>query len=393
MPPGLQAQDHTGELIAAQNQLHNEEMQLARDQLAWGKDLAQTQMGQNQQYMDHQMRIANANEARASDQWDEYRRTWRPVEREYQQRILSYDTPERRERNAAEAAADVSRAFDVGEDNRRRTMFSYGIDPSSGRFAEQERTTGIERAKAASGASNAARRNTELQGISMLQGGSNFGRGLPSTGLAADQLAMSGVNSAAGLGIQGANSAINARSSALPWYAAAGGSLNQAANAANQYYNTYARSYGDTLNYNMQSKGIVNGWVGNIANMIGGGMGFSSEEFKEDKRPVDGDRVVVGIQAIPIKSYKYKAGIADEGHHVGPMAEDVREQFGDRVAPGGKLIDFQSLHGIELAGIASLANRLDRIEQSIGIARGERRAPTTLEGIAMMDERGQDVRR
>ena len=360
-PPGVDI----ASTIAAQRAMHDEEMGLARDAYAWSRDLADRQLTQT-------TAIANANEARAAGQWDEHQRTWRPIERDYAKKISEYDTPERRERNAAEAAADVSRSFDASAENRRRSAMSYGIDPNSGRWADMERADGIERAKATAGASNTARRNTELQGIAMLQGGAQFGRGLPSTGIAADQLALSG-------SAQGAAAATNTRNSSLPWYGAAGGTLNQAGQTGVGYYSPWARSYGDTLNYNMASKGIVNEWVGNIANMVGGAMGMSSKTFKKNRKPFDKDKAVRGIQRLEQDEYDYKPGIADSRRHVGSMAEDVHKEFGETVAPGGKMLDMMSLHGIEMAGIGRLADRMDAIEKRVGIARGKR-APETAEG-------------
>lgn len=269
-PPPQPAGVDTAAVIASQRAMHDEELGLARDQFAWSKDLSERQLATNNRVVDQQMRIADANEGRAADQWGEYRNTWRPVEREYAKRIMEFDTPERRERNAAEASADVTRAYDVAAGNRRRQMMGFGIDPGSGRFQEQERMTELDRAKNATGAATVARRNTELQGISLLQGGSQFGRNLPSTGIAADNTALSGANSAAGTNAQGINAAINSRNAALPWYAAAGGALNQAGGLGQAYYGNTVRGYGDTLRYNSGQNQIGSSWMGGLANISAG---------------------------------------------------------------------------------------------------------------------------
>lgn len=366
--------------INAQRAMHDEELGLAREMFAWSRDQSDRQLQQTGRLTDQQVRLADANEARASDQWREHTDTWRPIEREYARRIQEFDTPERRERNASEAAADVTRAFDANKANQRRTAMSYGIDPNSGRFAEMDRVNDVERAKATSGASNSARRNTELQGIAMMQGGAQFGRGLPSTGIAADQLALAGATQGANTGIASTQAATNTRNAALPWYGAAGGTLNQAGQVGVGYYSPWARSYGDTLNYNMASKGIVNEWVGNIANMVGGAMGMSSKDYKHKRKRIDKDKALRGIQALEQDEYEYKPGMGDRRKHVGSMAEDIKSELGESAAPGGKLVDFLSLHGIEMAGIGRLADRLDEVEEAVGIARGRKRAPVTVEG-------------
>ena len=95
----------------------------------------------------------------------------------------------------------------------------------------------------------------------------------------------------------------------------------------------------------------------------------SSKKLKTDKKHVDGKKVTEGLQRIPVDAWKYKKGVADGGKHVGPYAEDVQREFGDKAAPGGKKIDLISMNGIALAVGKNNANRLDRIERKIGLTR------------------------
>ena len=95
----------------------------------------------------------------------------------------------------------------------------------------------------------------------------------------------------------------------------------------------------------------------------------SSKKLKTDKKPVDGKKVTEGLQRIPVDAWKYKKGVADGGKHVGPYAEDVQREFGDKAAPGGKKIDLVSMNGIALAVGKSNADRLERIERKIGLTR------------------------
>jgi hypothetical protein len=75
------------------------------------------------------------------------------------------------------------------------------------------------------------------------------------------------------------------------------------------------------------------------------------------------------LQRIPIEAWKYKEGVADEGEHIGPYAEDVNREFGDEAAPGGEKLDPVTMNGIALAVGQSNADRLDRIEKKIGLER------------------------
>jgi hypothetical protein len=96
---------------------------------------------------------------------------------------------------------------------------------------------------------------------------------------------------------------------------------------------------------------------------------FSSKKLKHHKRPVSGKKVTEGLQRTPIGSWQYNKGVADGGEHMGPMAEDMHKQFGDKVAPGGKMLDAISLHGIALKVAQNNANRLDKIERKMGLTR------------------------
>ena len=48
------------------------------------------------------------------------------------------------------------------------------------------------------------------------------------------------------------------------------------------------------------------------------------------------------------------------------MAEDLQREFGDAVAPGGKVVDVQNMIGLEHAAIVGLAKRVKQLEQRKG---------------------------
>lgn len=88
----------------------------------------------------------------------------------------------------------------------------------------------------------------------------------------------------------------------------------------------------------------------------------SSKKSKQNFKAVDGDAVLDGLAAAAPKSYNYKAGQGDGGAHVGPMAEDMQKQFGNRVAPGGKKIDVISQLGLSHVAINALTKRVKQLE-------------------------------
>jgi hypothetical protein len=138
---------------------------------------------------------------------------------------------------------------------------------------------------------------------------------------------------------------------------AANSSLTSLANYLAAKYGTKVKDVGNTLENNQKGQQIF----GDQAKFWGG-MAFSSKEFKEGKRTLDKDKVLAGVRRLSVESWKYKKGIADEGKHIGPYAEDVQREFGDSVAPGGKVIDMISMFGVNLAAMQALASKVEALE-------------------------------
>jgi hypothetical protein len=85
-----------------------QQLDVAREQLAWEKDRAKTQDPLIQKIVDQQIASGDANAARAESQWETYRKLFAPVEERMVQDANTFDSRERQERMAAEAAADVA---------------------------------------------------------------------------------------------------------------------------------------------------------------------------------------------------------------------------------------------------------------------------------------------
>ncbi len=88
-----------------------QQLDVAREQLAWEKDRAKTQDPLIQKIVDQQIASGDANAARAESQWETYRKLFAPVEERMVQDANTFDSPERQERMAAEAVADVARGY------------------------------------------------------------------------------------------------------------------------------------------------------------------------------------------------------------------------------------------------------------------------------------------
>jgi hypothetical protein len=76
----------------------------------------------------------------------------------------SYASPARIQQAMGAAEAGVAQAMDQGQQNALRDLQSFGIDPSSGRYAQLDETARLQRAAAQAGAGNIAEQQVEAIG-------------------------------------------------------------------------------------------------------------------------------------------------------------------------------------------------------------------------------------
>lgn len=219
-----------GEAAKSNSDVAKRQIELAENQLAWAKERAAKQDPLIEKIINQQIATGDVNSARADEQWKIYKDLFQPVEAQTVKDAMEFDSPERKARMAAEAGADVGRAYTAAQDQNLRTMGAMGINPGSGRYAGLSRETGLGLAKDTAGAMNTARRNTEMTGIALRSGAAQFGRGMSQTGIAADSLALNAGNNAVG-NIGAGNQTYNQnQAAAQQWF---GGAVN-ANNSAGQ---------------------------------------------------------------------------------------------------------------------------------------------------------------
>ena len=150
----------------------------------------------------------NLNSNLSRDLADYQRTTFRPVEQRLAAEAMSYDTPERREQAAGQAAADVNAAADANRAATMRAIMRRGGSVSGARMASMTDQNDIGMARASATAQNTARRNVETQGWARMSDVANLGRNI-----ASNQATSANVASQAGAGaVQAAQAgtAINA---------------------------------------------------------------------------------------------------------------------------------------------------------------------------------------
>ena len=89
---------------------------------------------------------------------------------------------------------------------------------------------------------------------------------------------------------------------------------------------------------------------------------ISSKKKKRDIARFNPDKAMEGLETASPKTYRYKPGEGPPGPKIGAMAEDLHEQFGDRIAPGGKVVSMQNMVGLQHAALVGLSKRIKKLE-------------------------------
>lgn len=343
---------------------------LAERNFEWNQQLTEQFAPIYQGLLNNALGEANKNAQRGDDQWNQYKSVFQPIENKMAEEAMNYDSPEEIARREGLAAATVGRQFDNTQAQTSREMARMGVSPTSSLGSTAMTDQANARALATAGAVNKERNDTKLLGMSLRENAARFGRNQTGTGIAASQAALQAGNSATG--VMGAQSAQgNAAGTGQ-------GLLGTASGAFNSMGQMGLNQMQMQQNANSASQAGLGSLLG--TGLMAGAMAFSSKELKEDGEPLDDDEALAGLTKVPVERWKYRAGVADGGEHVGPYAEDMHAQFGDEVAPGGVGLDMISVSGQHHAAIRALAKKVDRLER--------RRAEPGLVPVAAPAEEG-----
>jgi hypothetical protein len=337
--------------------------QVAADTLAWYKEKDAADKPNRDKAIKmalDQAEIQSATAKKQNDMADETyaytKNTFRPLEQKIATDALGYDTPERRDSEAAQAQADIGSAADASRANMAREITSRGGDVNSGNFAASLSNASVRETAAKAGSGNQARKNVETVGAAKLADAANLGRGIASTNATQTQLGLSAGNSSVN------NAQVPGNISAQQTTG-----MNQTASTAIQGNssagNLLLGQYraGQTTDTSMQDMAALGTSAAALYTA------FSDKNMKKDRKPVKPSLSMAGIRKTNIESWKYKAGSpGDDGgkSHTGGMAQTIRKNLGDAAAPGGKVIDMVSLHGHTMNAIKNIDQRLMRLEDA-----------------------------
>ncbi|UIF90840.1 hypothetical protein [Cupriavidus sp. UYPR2.512] len=198
-----------------------------------------------------QMDLARQAQDRSDEQWDYYKDTFQPVEKQMVQEAMDYGSAADQNQQAGTARADMTASFDSQREQANRQLTAMGVNPNSGKFASANRMTDIAQAAQTAAGMTGARTAARDKGIALRAGAASFGRNMTNTagqnltsavgagsaaagtsgaGIGNTLAAGNSVSGAYGMGINAANTAISANNSTV-------GAMNlgvQAASSNNQ---------------------------------------------------------------------------------------------------------------------------------------------------------------
>lgn len=211
--------------------------QLGQEQLAWAKE----QYASDREILD---RVVNAaeerqkvNDASAAKDRARYEQIFQPLEDRMAQEALDYSSPERTQMEMERAQSTVAQQFEAQRRAATQNLESFGVDPSSTRFAALDAGSRVAQAAAAAGAGNQARGQTEAIGRALQSEAVNVGRGYPGQVAGTYATALQSGNQAANTQLAGTASGASTMGTGTQWTGMGNQALNTWGNTLNMGYN------------------------------------------------------------------------------------------------------------------------------------------------------------
>ena len=257
-------------IAAASEKAAEYSYKISKEQLEWAREKYGKDSEIANKVIDSALKRQDVNDENAAEDRERYENIYQPLEDKLAQEALDYANPERLEQNAAKAQADVAQQFDASRQRALQNLQSFGVDPSSLRYAALDRGANVQQGAAEAAAGNQSRTQDEAVGRALRSEAINVGRGYPGqiagTYATALQSGNQGINSALGTTASGANS----MGTGLGWGQAGNSALGTWGNALNTGYNNQLAGWQADQN---ASSGI--------GGLLGTGLGLAASFFED----------------------------------------------------------------------------------------------------------------
>lgn len=343
---------------------------LGQDWLSFAKD-AFEQSKARQETIDKQTADVMAQQQGVADQqlkWaqqdrDRYNNVFVPAQDKFVNTAMNYDTPEKQEEAAAEASADVQNSAAKAQEAQARNAASMGVNPASGRYAGIDQNTVMNTALANAGAQNQARQLVRDKALGLQYQAANMGNMLPQQSNQTMGLGLGAGSDAIGLAqrnqqlFNGSTGIVNSG------YAGAMSGYQGMSNSLNNLYGNQLSAWQAQNQQNAQKASGLGSFLGGVAGIASSFLP-SDKNLKTNKRRLRAGAGLEAVNSMPIDTWKYKPGVADEGEHIGTYAQDFKKATGKG---DGKTIPTVDAIGISMKAIQDLSKEVKNIERAIGL--------------------------
>jgi hypothetical protein len=237
---------------------------LGQDQLNWARDQYAQNKGVTDKVVDSLLAGQEQTQKQAQEYYQRYKDVYEPAQDRYLQDAENYDTPQRRDQQIGAAQAAVGQNFNAARDAATRQLESFGVDPSSTRYAALDIGSRSAEAAAKAAAGTQSALNTEQTGLALRANAINMGNGLP-----AQSNASYGTSAGTGTGaVNSGNSTMATGASAMgnPTSYFGGGN-----SAVGNWGNTLNQGYQNSLNQWKADQSASSGW----GSLLGAGLGMA----------------------------------------------------------------------------------------------------------------------
>ena len=204
------------------DQIAGVDLNLGQQQYQW----AQSQFANNSvltdQAVNNYLTASQQAMQLAGNNIDRYEQVFQPLENQLISDANSYASAPRVALEMGQAETGTGQAMDQGRINAEQNLESFGIDPSSGRYAELEQAQQAQKAAAQAGAGQAARYNTEQTGRALRSQAIQVGQQYPGQAVNALNSAVQSLSGAVNAKLANTNTGVNAFNSADAYLNSAG---------------------------------------------------------------------------------------------------------------------------------------------------------------------------
>jgi hypothetical protein len=208
---------------------------LGSQELDWSKQQWAQEYPYMQQIAQGQIDTQKQTEDFSRNQQQFYEQQYQPMEAQYNKAAQDWASPQNIALQAGTASANVAEGINAQKSSAQEQLEGYGVNPGSTRFASLGAAMGVQGGAAEAGAGTQAAMATKMQGMQLVGGAVNTGRGFPNA-VATLSGASTGAGSAGSQGItSGMQTGSNMMTAPSAWYNAGANNMSVYTGAVNGY--------------------------------------------------------------------------------------------------------------------------------------------------------------